>query len=303
MTIQSGQSHRDLEKLGYLCRWALLAAAASVMLATAWAGLTGTMTISSDLKIDMLLTDAVLREDAPQSVLNGFLDRRMPSADTPLMIFQDHTGNLRFTVSTMEHSDRLSAAHPLTPPGAHKITLRGLPYGPAAFAKHEASLAIVPRQMTVYLLDARFLAETERNNKQAAIRIAKGLSNLGQLVLVLPPKRELLKELPEDLARYADVPRVFSLRADRGDPLSVIRMIARGLRDKKHSSRNPGPKPYVITADVQLAIAAAKRKHFIHLVASKNVPSELPQLVRLHANADQLADHLADESPTHLPIP
>jgi hypothetical protein len=303
MAIQPGQPRRDLEKLGYLCRWTLLAAAASVVLATAWAGSSGTMTISSNLKTDVLLTDAVLRQDAPHPIITGFLDHTMSSAHTPQMMFQDHTGTLRFTYSTKENGKRLFAVHPVTPPGAHKIRIKGLPYGPMAFVERDASLTIVPRQMPVYVLDARFLAETERNNKQAAIRIAIELSDLGQLVLVLPPKRELLKKLPEDLARYADIPRVFSLHRDRGGPLSVIKTIARSVKTRLKTGGSPAPKPYVITSDLQLAIAAAELEHFTHLVASKNLPSELPELIRLHAGPDELADHLADESPPHLPIP
>ena len=296
------QQYRDLEKLGYLCRWGLLALAATVLLATALAGLSGAMAISADLKADLLLSDAVWRQGSPMPSLRGYLDKTRSYNTTPLIMLQDHLGNLRFSRSYSSHNEIVSWL-PKPPAGQHKLTLTGLPYGPMAFVRKETAMWIVPRGMTVYLVDVRFLVDVEKNDKQAAIRIARGFTNLGQIVLICPPDTDTLKRLSTELIRYNDIPRVFSLRKDKGDPMSVITTITNHLRNRSKARQEIAVKPYVVTGEVKLAVAAAGKKHFTHLVAPANAPSDLPEMIRLHTSADKLADHLADESPTHLPIP
>ncbi len=302
MTTSTRQEYRDLEKLGYLCRWILLAGAAAVVLAAAWAGLSETITISSGLKTEMLIPNSVWRQGSSMTAITGFLDRPAQQIDTPLMLFQDHRGNLKF-IGPRRHRGEMTSYLRRPPAGTHKITLSGVPYGPMAFIQQDTSVRIVPHDMTVYLLDARFLADVEKNDKQAAIRIAEGFTDLGQLVLICPPRREMLKELPAELIRYSDIPRVFSLRKDKGDPMSVIASLTWSLKDRRKAANASTLKPYVVTADIKLAIETARNKYFTHLIASENIPAKLPEMIRLHANADKLADHLADESPTHLPIP
>ena len=300
MTTAPRQEYRDLEKLGFLCRWALLALVALVILAAIWAGLAGTMAVSSDLDTSMHLSDAVWRQGAAMPSLNGFLDGPTPNSLAPLFVYKDYFGHLRFSLTSRYHNEVL-LRFPAS--GAHRVILRGLPYGPTAFKQHQATLTIVPEPETVYLLDARFLAGVERDDKQTAIRIAKECSRLGLLVLVFPGKREVLDDLKAKLDQYRDVPSVFSLRKGRGNLTKVIASITRNLTHRDKTARGDRRKPFVITDDIEVAIATAERGHVTHLVGAENTPPNLTEFIRLHANADELSKHLAKEHPVQPPIP
>jgi len=297
MEMTPRQEYRDLEKLGYLCRWTLLAGAAAAAAAAIWSGLLGVPAISADLETNVLLSDAVARHGANRVGATGFLDKPRAHTLSPLMYFQDHRGGLRLA-KRMQGYPRMITAYFTDPPaGAHQVRLCGLPYGPMAFVQQTGSMKIVPRQMPVYLLDARFLLKVERSDKQAALRIANGLSmRIGQIVLILPPRLGVLKEAAGELAEYSEFPRIFSLRKNISDPMSVINTTTRRLRDKMQETT---VKPYVITADAELAVAAAKRGHFAHLVVSRDMRDSPPPNVRLHRDANELADHLAGESSPH----
>ncbi|MDP6545525.1 MAG: hypothetical protein QGH60_16190 [Phycisphaerae bacterium] len=307
MKTHATQEYRDLEKLGFLCRWALLALAATVILAATWAGLSGTMTVSSNLETTMILPDAVWRQGTPTPSLYGFLDGR-PARNslTPLMFYQDHFRDLRFPWIHPERNEMVMGL-PAPPAGTHRVILRGLPYGLMAFEQHQATLRIVPGPMTVYLLDARFLADVmrddKRDKKQNAIRIAKEFSRLGQPVLVFPGQRESAQDLSDELDQYSDMPRVFSLRKGQSDLRGIIASITGRLRSREKTYKGDKRKPYVITSDVDLAISTAGQKHYTHLVGAKNPPANLPELIRLHATPEELAEHLAKEYPAHLSIP
>ena len=296
------QEYRDLEKLGFLCRWALLALAATVILAATWAGLSGTMAVSSGLETTMLLSDAVWRQGATMPSLSGFLDGPAPECPAPLFVYQDHFGHLRFPWLDRDHNE-VTPRLPAPPAGTHSVILRGIPYGPMAFQQHQATLRVVPDPMTVYILDARFLADVVRNNKQAAIRIVKELARLGQPVLVFPGQRKLVEDLKDGLDQYRDIPRVYSLRKGSSDVSALITSIARNLRRRRKTSHGAQRKPYVVTGDVNVAIATARQNHYTHLVGAENTPANLPELIRLHATPEELAEHLTKERPAHLSIP
>ncbi|MCP4377828.1 MAG: hypothetical protein GY794_16830, partial [bacterium] len=224
MTSKPKQQYRDLEKLGFLCRWALLTLVAVVTLAATWAALAGTFAISSNLDTSVILSDAVWRQGVKNPSLLGFLDGR-PSRSvtrpaTPLFVYSDPFRTLR--LSSINNRGEIVSYLATPPAGTHHITLTGLPYGPMAFKQYQSTLRIVPAPMTVYLLDARFMAQVEQDNKQSAIRIAREFSRLGQPVLLLPGDRELLEDLQTRLEQYRDVPRVFSLRKGRTDLPSLI---------------------------------------------------------------------------------
>ena len=300
MKTHAPQKYRDLEKLGFLCRWALMALVALVILVATWAGLSGTMAVSSDLETSMLLSDAVWRQGAPRPALYCFLDGPTPRSTAPLFVYKDYFGHLRFPQTDREHNEVISQ---FPAPGTHRMTLIGLPYGPTAFKQRPATLTIVPEPETVYLMDARFLAGVERDDKQTAIRIAKACSRLGQLVLVFPGRRKSVEDLRTELDQYSDIPQVFSLRKGRGDLRTVIASIARKLRRRGKPPPGGHSKPYVITGDAKLAISTAWQKHYTHLVGSDNAPPELPEFVRLHATPEKLAEHLTKEHTVQPPIP
>jgi len=304
MKNHARQAYRDFEKLGFLCRWALLAMTATIVLIVSWAGLTGTMAISSNLETTMLIPDAVWRQGTAMPSLHGFLDGPAPHPLIPLFVYQGYFGHLRFTQT---NCDRDAVISYLPASGTHRVTLRGLPYGPMAFKQHQAVLTVVPDPETVYLLDARFLAGIERSDKredkQNAIRITRELARLGQVVLVFPGRRKLLKHLSTELDQYRDIPWVFSLCKGHRELPDVIASIARNLRHRNKTYRGNHRKPYVITGDVKLAIATAGQNHYTHLVGTENTPENLPELIRMHANPKELAEHLAKERPVHLSIP
>ena len=264
------------------------------------------MAVASDLETTMLLSDAVWRQGATMPSLHGFLDGPAPGSLAPLLVYQDHFGHLRFPWLDRDRNEVVPLL-PAPPAGIHRITLRGLPYGPMAFKQHQATLRIVPGPMTVYLLDARFLADVvrddKRDDKQTAIRITKEFSRLGQPVLVFPGQRKLLEDLSSGLDQYRDIPRVFSLHKGHSDLPAVITSIARNLRRSRKTSRGDHRKPYVVTGDVNVAISTAGENHYTHLVGAENPPANLPELIRLHATPEKLAEHLAKERPAHLSIP
>jgi len=302
MTTAPRQEYRDLEKLGFLCRWALLALAITVILAASWAGLSGTMAVSSDLETTMLLPDAVWRQGSPTPLMHGFLDGPACKSDVPLVVHQDHFRGLRFAWTNRDHNEVLPL-FPAPPAGTHRVILRGLPYGPMAFKQYEATLTIFPDPVTIYLLDARFLADVERDNKRAATRIAWEFGRLGKPVLVFPGQRKLLEDLSGELHLYRDIPRVFSLRKGSSDLPAVIAAITGNLRHHTKTYRGVRGKPYVVTGDIDLAISTARQNHYTHLVGVENPPANLPELIRLHATPEELAEHLAKERPAHLSIP
>ncbi|MCP4379732.1 MAG: hypothetical protein GY794_26640, partial [bacterium] len=123
-----------------------------------------------------------------------------------------------------------------------------------------------------------------------------------QPVLLLPGDRELLEDLQTRLEQYRDVPRVFSLRKGRTDLPSLIASVTWNLKNRDKTFKGAHRKPYVVTADVKVALAAAGKKHYTHLVGTKNIPANLPPLIRLHETPEKLAEHLANERPTLLPI-
>lgn len=296
------QEYRDLEKLGFLCRWTLLALAGLVILAATWAGMSGTAVISSNLETNMHLSDAVWRQGAKNPSLRGFLDGPATKSLSPLFIHQDHFRGLRFAWANRNHSE-VAALLPAPPAGTHRITLRGLPYGQMAFKQYKATLRIVPGPETVYVLDARFFLNVVRNDQPTALRIAHELSRLGQPVLVFTGQRELLANLRTKFDQYSDIRLVFSLRKDRGGLMSVIASITRKLKSREGTYKGDNRIPYVVTADVNVAIKAARQGHYAHLVGAEETPPNLSELIRLHATPETLAEHLADESPAHLPIP
>lgn len=311
MTATHRQEYRDLEKLGFLCRWALLALAVLFVVAAAWAGMAGTMATPSNSAAPVIMSDAVWRQGAKTPSMRGYFDGLLSRSTTPLFLHQDHFGGLRFTAFSLEHNELIPVI-PAPPAGVHKIGIRGLPYGSHAFRQHQAILRIVPNPMTVYLLDARFLAEVVRNDKPSAIDMTRHLNRLGQIVLVFPGQRELLEDMRIELYQFQqeqqdqrdlDIPHVFSFRKGRSDLPGIISLITGKL--KRRSKPPPGGhrKPYVITGDVELAISSARENHYTHLVGAENPPANLPQLVRLHATPEKLAEHLSNERPAHLSIP
>jgi len=302
MKTHAPQQYRDLEKLGFLCRWALLALAATVILAASWVGLSGTMAVSYDLRTTAILPDAVWRQGVPVASMYAFLDGPARKSPSPLLVYQDHFRHLRFTWTDRDNNEAVPAFR-APPAGTHQVILRGLPYGPMAFLQHRATLRIVPDPMTVYLLDARFLAGVERDDKLTAIRIAKEFSRLGQPVLVFPGQPGLLEKLSPGLDQYRDIPRVFSLRKGHSDLPAVIASITWKLKRHSKTYRGVRRKPYVVTGDVDVAIATARQEHYTHLVGAENPPANLPEYIRLHATPEKLAEHLAKERPAHLSIP
>jgi hypothetical protein len=298
MNMKTAPRHeyRDLEKLGFLCRWTLLALAVLVILTVTWAGLAGTIAISSDLGTNILLSDAVWRQGTKSPSVHGFLDNLTPKPEEHIFVYRDHLGRQRFSGLWLKYNE-IVASLPSAPAGTHQVTLKGLPYGPAAFTQHQATLRIVPDPETVYLLDARFLAKVQRNNEQTAIRIAKEFSRLGQPVLLFPQQRELREDLMARLDLYGDMPGVFSMRKTHSTLPALIAEVSKQLISSDKNSKYSDRKPYVITGDLNTAIETAGMGHYTHLVGSENTPPNLPSLIRLHATSAKLAIHLAAETP------
>jgi len=300
------QDYRDLEKLGFLCRWGLLAVAGCIMLGGLWACVSGTVNISSDMRKQLLMPDQVWRQGARGAGLYAYIDQGELKSDTPLTSFQDHLGKLRFAATNREHQMLIPSL--LSPPaGKHSVTIRGLPYGSMAFIEHKtATVRVVPGPMTVYLLDARLLARIagndKQNDKQNALRITKELSRLGLPVLIFRGQRETIAELTGELGEFEDIRRVYSLQEDQRDLPELVNMLTRRLRGPK-GSRSRNLKPYVITDDAETAVETAAQGNYVHLVASDRPPSSRPPNLRLHATYADLADHMANERPAHLPIP
>jgi hypothetical protein len=305
MKTEPQQEYRDLEKFGYLCRWAILTLVASAILIATLALAAGTLAAGSDIKTTVLLSDAVWRHGAKSIHICGFLDNRTPERETPLFLYQDHLGTHRFPWTRPDHKE-LVALFPAPPIRGHQVVVRGLPYGPMAFTQHQATLKIIPASMNVYVMDARLFAKIvrndKRNNKLTAVSITKQFPRLGQLVLALPGQRKPLADLKSELDQYSDIPGVFSLRKKRRDAQGAIALITLILEFRDGVSRNKR-KPYVITDDVEVAIAAADRGHYTHLVRAGDYPSNLPDLIRIHATAEKLAEHMANETPAHTSIP
>ncbi|MDP6637198.1 MAG: hypothetical protein QGG42_20055 [Phycisphaerae bacterium] len=295
------QEYRDLEKLGYLCRWTLLTLAVLVVPAAIWAGLTGTMVVSSGQRTTMVLSDAVWRQGAPKPSLRGFFTRATRRSLSPRLIYQDPFGGIRFPWIDYSNNE-VAPLFPAAPAGTHEVILRGIPYGSMAFDQHQATLRIVPGPETVYLMEAQLLADVVRSDRQTAFRIVKELSRLGQPVLVFAGQPELLNDILAELDQYSDIPRVFSLRKHRSDLLSVIQLTAKRLRNFEKTLKGDHRKPYVITRNVEVAIEAALREHYVHLIQTGNSPVGLSESIRLHASPVKLAEHLADERPAHLSI-
>jgi len=301
MKTEPRHEYRDLEKLGFLCRWFLLTLSVAVILIASWAAIAGSIAVSSGSRTTMTLSDAVWRQGSPRPALRGFLNgpASIPQ-NIPRFIFQNHSAQPKFALIHQEHNE-VFAIFDQPAPRTHKVTISGIPYGPMAFNKGSAVLRIVPDIVTVYILDAQFLAAVERDDPQTAGRLVSQFSRIGQAVIALPGPDKSIDDLLDRLKRYDNIPRVFSLRKNSGSIIDLINSLTAQLRCSSKTKPEIG-KPFVITNDIDTAMKAARRGHYTHLVTSKKTPPKPLENIRLHATAGDLADHIANESPPHVPI-
>jgi len=290
--------HRDFEKLGLLCRWALLAMACVVILVATWAGLSGSMVVFSQIASDLVLSDALWYQDAKTPSLAGFFKGPPVRSNSPMFLYQDHFRHLHLAPVTHNNTE-VAAVLPSPLVGKHTVVIRGVPYGAMAFRQYRATMWIVSDPVAVYLLDADLLARIEKDDHRTAIRIVKELDDLGQPVLIF---RGCPGSLADELASYKDIPHVFSLRKNRNQLPGIIRAVTKTLRRHKKTPQGTYRKPYVITGDVETAMSAARLNHYTHLVAPDRPPAKIPELLRVHLSAADLSEHLTNEHAAHPPI-
>jgi hypothetical protein len=256
--------------------------------------------VSSGSRTTMTLSDAVWRYGRPRPSLRGFLDGPASTPRIPRLIFNDNSTQPKFARINQEHNEVFATFNEPSS-RTHQVTISGIPYGPMAFSKGSANLRIVPDIVTVYILDARFLAEVERDDPQTALRLVSQFSRLGQAVIALPGADKSVEDLLDQLERYDNIPRVFSLRKNRGSIIAIIGSLTSQLRCSDETKPQIG-KPFVITNDIDTARKTARLGHYTHLVTPPKTPPAPLANIRSHATASDLADHISNESPPHVPM-
>jgi len=245
------------EIVGFLSRWCLLAAAGLSALIVVCAALLAGSTTVDTMQARAVVSDAVWGPWKTPRVVGYLVSAgRIDSHDQFLAFVPGRKpGPTRSGVGTFV------ADVPDSGPGLHEVVLKGMPYGSFAFDEHRAICKVIAPRRKVFAIDARLVEMFIEGQGQAWRRFVSDLQTGAEVVLFHPGPADEYERLKKDIrSQYPGTPNVFSMRR-RPALTDGIQAIHWTL------SRGKGPRPEVITADAELAQAAAAKGFTVRWIA------------------------------------
>jgi len=246
------------EIVGFLGRWCLLALAGVSALMVVCVALLAVSTTVDTMQARAVVSDAVWGGPWKTPYVVGFLvpAGRIDSHDQFLAFMPG-----RKPAPTRSGVGTFLADVPDSGRGLHEVAFKGMPYGSFAFDEHRAICKVIDPRRKVFAIDARLVERFLDGQADAWREFVSGMQADAEVVLFHPGPLKDYQRLREDLrARHAGIPYVFSMRRGRA--------VTAGLREIHWTlSRRKGPRPVVITADEELAEAAAAERFTVHRIA------------------------------------
>ncbi len=270
--------------IGFLCRWSLLAVAAGVAAGGAWAGALATHEVVSDADVIMVVPDAVLAN--PSKVeWRGWIRPPGPHGFAHAALSYRLGGPAIFTPTYGKRIHPQVDKHHI---GVNRVTIKGNPYSAFAYQRTDALLCIVSLETDVFLLDAR-MALGATDPDQLAGCLAE-LRSRGQPAFFHPGPMRKFVDIRRRLRRLeSSTPVIWEIMRDP----EVFRAVKQ-FADRLRRLRPGGPKPFVVTADVELARRAAKGGFFTYLIATPRAEA-LPGGVHQFESLAMFKEYLAGQ--------
>lgn len=244
------------EPIGFLCRWSLLAVAAGILAAGAWAGALAADKAASDVDAVMVVPDAVLASWAKMKWRGCVDPPAMPGLCTALSY---RPGGPAIFALTYGKWIYLQVDRPHC--GVNRITIKGTPYGAFAYQRIDALLCIISAETDVFLLDARMAWSVEDLDQLPGC--LEELRRRGQPVFIHAGTTRKFVEVRRRLRKLeSSTPVVWEIMT-KPQTFKGITYFANRLG----RSRPGRPKPFLVTADVALARLADEDDFLTYLIA------------------------------------
>lgn len=236
--------------IGFLCRWTLLAMATGTMAAVVWAGALAAQEVASDVDAVMVIPDKVL---AGWSKLKwrGQIDPPGPRRSTSAALAYRPGGPALFACTYGKwiylQVDRVHT-------GLNRVTVKGVPYGAFAYKRVQALLCIIPAETDLFLLDARMaLAVGDLGHLAGCLEELRGR---GQPVFFHAGPVDEFLEIRRSLRRLESITPMTCEMLSKPRAFVAVRRLAGRLGRYRKGAQ----KPFLVTADIELARRASKGK-------------------------------------------
>ena len=239
-----------------MCRWSLLAVAAGILAAGAWAGALAADEAASGVDAVMVVPDVVLASWGNMK-WTGCVDP--PAMPGPFTALSYRPGGPAIFALTYGKWIYIQVDRPHW--GVNRITIKGTPYGAFAYQRIDALLCIISAETDVYLLDARMASSMDDLDQLPGC--IEELRRRGQPVFIHTGTVRKFVEVRRRLRKLeSSTPVVWQIMPEP-QMLKGITYFANRLG----RSRPGRPKPFLVTADVALARLAGQNGFFTHLIA------------------------------------
>ncbi len=261
------RTSRTSEAVGFLCRWSLLAGAAAATVLVGWAAVRATAGVGEDVRATLVMSDWVVRL-SPTARETAYL----PGCVQPPVASGAHVA-LAVTEGrplTMVRADGGNCRAEIDDPreGTTRVIVRGLPYSALAFEAPRCRLLCLPHDTRVFLVDARLALAQRREHLGGYHACLRAMDARGRAVLFHPgPRGDYFRCLRA--LRAAGSGRAVLYADVRPGRACTLRRARRSLCPTRRAR-----KPDAVTADAELARAAAAMGLPTHLVGCDRRPTK-----------------------------
>ncbi len=270
--------HHLKEILGFLCRWCLLLLAGGAVIAGAWTVVLATTKASTGLNVRLAEGDAVVAAGRGCD-LRAYLVGCGPRSDSAAALFGTRDGPCGFA---NEYGGRIYLGTAGLTPGRYACSIRGIPYGPAAFENAEPQVIAIDPGREVFMIDVRTALPALAGNVSAFAALLEALRARGEVCCFDEGGTEdFLAHQSELRARLPDMPLCWEPRPGPGT-LNTLRATASRARHK----------PVIITEDAGLAEKAADDGFPTHLILPPGAVKPRPGL-QCHVSLAELKEAMA----------
>jgi len=277
------------EVIGFLSRWTLLALASGILLGGAWSGMLAASGVAADIRARVILPDAASDPPEGQPVRwIGHLDtlryHKMP-------LFLCHADYQRKPTVAIALKEKLVVVVSDPRMGPQRVHLRGIPYGPMAFRRHNPTVLIVPEDERILLVDARLAHRAVTEGAEGFRESLAAMRRTGQYVLVD------FGDAEEFASRAGTLRRMFPDTALLW-PVPVRPALAAKLAFVGHCfGRRDRANLFLVTSDAETALSAARANVRVHYISGSGGPVEPHPLIHRHDGFDALRQGLLSDLP------
>ena len=265
-------NHDTRESVALLSRWALLALAGMMVLASGVALVGAAVQIARKVGAEISLSDGLWQSDHPNHVhVTGCVVGETSTAG-PCVLLSSRRGRPGDIVPVNRRTiyPRLGDAGE----GVHRLVVRGAPYDVLAFQQREALVVVVPPGREVYLIDASLAGQSLTRQPRLLEAVLDELGRRGTVAIFHTGGAEEVRGARSALADLTGEMPFLHPPYRTDDPTAVLWHTAWTLnRNDRKLNRNDKPgEVTVITADAGLADLARKagfRVHQIHAAAAR----------------------------------